>query len=79
MKLEIRPPRLLCPLLLPLVVLLDRPLPVLRPLHVLPPLLRVGFEAERLRELALLLQPSRLPRVQFRFCGFFDERGAVRE
>lgn len=78
MKLKIRTPLLPPLLLLPLIVLLNRPLPVLLALHVLPALLRIGFQPQGLRELELLLPPCVLARSYFRLCGLVEERGAVR-
>jgi len=67
MKLEIRPPRLLRKLLLPLIVLLNRPPPILRTLHVLTAFLRISFGAKDFGEFALLFEPGGVSACYFGF------------
>lgn len=72
-ELEIRPPRLARELPLPLVVLLNRVLPVLAPLRVLAALLRVRLQAQALRELALPVEPRGLARSELGAVALFDD------
>ena len=62
MELEVSPPLLARLLLLPLVILLDRPLPVLQSLYVLTALLRVCLETQHFCKLALPFEPCGVAR-----------------
>lgn len=55
-EMRIRPCLLLLHLLLPPLIILYTPLPRLLPLQILPASLGVGFEPQRLCELALFLE-----------------------
>ena len=77
MKLKIRIPLLPPKLLLPLIILLDRPLPILRPLHVLAALLGVRFGAQGFGEFELFFAPGEVADGGFEFGGFGDEVLAV--
>ena len=79
MELKVCLPRLPRELLLPLFVLLDRPLPVLLPFDVLASLLRIRLQPERLGKPTLLLEPREIADGIFGPRGFFDHRGTVRE
>jgi len=74
----IRPPCLPCQLLLPVLILLDRPLPVLRPLDILSSFFRFGLRPEHLSKLFLSLEPCRVACRQFSLGILLDERLAVR-
>jgi hypothetical protein len=67
MKLEIGPPRLPRKLLLPLIILLNRPPPILCTLHVLTALFRVSFGTKDFGEFALLFEPGGVSACQFGF------------
>jgi hypothetical protein len=77
-KPRIRPDPLILHLRLPPLILLDAPLPRLSPLQILARVLRLGLEPQRLRELALLLEPLELFRSDFGFLMVCHEIFTVR-
>jgi len=78
MELIVRPSCLPRQLLLPVLIFLNRPFPVLRPLDILSSFFRLRLRPEHLSKLFLPLEPSRVACRQFSLCRLFDERLAVR-
>ena len=76
-ELEICTPRLARELLLPLVVLLNRVVPILLSLNVLATFFCISFEAEGLCELPLSLETCCFSSCDFLLCTFFDYVCAV--
>ena len=79
MKLKVRSPPIPREFLLPVLILLNSPLPVLLPLDVLAPLLRIRFQPERFSEPALLLEPHKVTDGVLGPRRFFDYRDTVCE
>lgn len=79
MKFEVRPSGLAGLLLLPLVVLLDCPLPILLSLHVLAAVFCVGLLPQDLCEFALPFEARSVPSGDLRFRALLDDGGTVRE
>ena len=77
MELKISVPLLPPLLLFPLVILLDRILPILLPLNVLSAFLCVCSLSQCLSEFQLPFTPRSLAHVDFELGGFVDELGTV--